>query len=190
MFEVKSKEGPGKIGTANKAQKKKADAVSLTQRAAASYSLRAVDTAQPGSMLKERKFADLLNQSPLQRVTGEGKEKEPLQLKKEDNTGMPPQLKAGIESLSGMDLGEVKVHYNSQKPAEVGALAYTQGTDIHVASGQEKHLPHEAWHVVQQAQGRVQPTTQLRDLPVNDDSRLEHEAEVMGNRALSLQLKC
>jgi hypothetical protein len=26
--------------------------------------------------------------------------------------------------------------------------------------GQEQHLPHEAWHVVQQKQGRVKPTGQ------------------------------
>ncbi|MEM7041075.1 MAG: DUF4157 domain-containing protein [Bacteroidota bacterium] len=35
------------------------------------------------------------------------------------------------------------------------AHAYDQGTDIHIGPGQEKHLPHEAWHVVQQKQGRV-----------------------------------
>ena len=42
------------------------------------------------------------------------------------------------------------------------AVAFTQGSEIHVAPGQKRHLPHEAWHVVQQAQGRVQPTTQLQ----------------------------
>jgi hypothetical protein len=76
------------------------------------------------------------------------------------------------------------VHYNSTKPAEVGALAYTQGANIHVAPGQEKHLAHEAWHVVQQAQDRVQPTMQLKDgVPINDDKGLEHEADVMGAKA-------
>jgi len=54
------------------------------------------------------------------------------------------------------------VHYNSDKPAQLQAHAYAQGTDIHLASGQEKHLPHEAWHVVQQKQGRVKPTTVQR----------------------------
>ena len=54
-------------------------------------------------------------------------------------------------------------------------------------SGQERHLPHEAWHVVQQAQGRVKPTMQLQDgVPVNDDQGLEHEADAMGARASSL----
>jgi hypothetical protein len=76
------------------------------------------------------------------------------------------------------------VHYNSTKPADVGALAYTQGTNIHVAPGQERHLPHEAWHVVQQAQGRVKPTTQLKEgVPINDDAKLENEANVLGSEA-------
>ena len=104
-----------------------------------------------------------------------------------NRTGMPDHLKAGVESLSGMSMDDVKVHYNSNRPAQVNALAYAQGSDIHVASGQEQHLPHEAWHGVQQAQGRVQPTMQLRDgVSVNDDSGLEQEADVMGARAVTM----
>lgn len=81
---------------------------------------------------------------------------------KSNNTGLPDSLKHGIESLSGMSMDNVKVHYNSAKPAQLNAHAYAQGTDIHLAPGQEKHLPHEAWHVVQQAQGRVKPTMQMK----------------------------
>lgn len=103
------------------------------------------------------------------------------------NTGLPPQLKAGIESMSGMSMDHVNVHYNSDRPAQLNAHAYAQGSDIHVAPGQEQHLPHEAWHVVQQAQGRVQPTTQMKEsTPVNDDPGLESEADVMGAKAMSI----
>jgi len=98
-----------------------------------------------------------------------------LATKKENNTGLPDQVKAGVENLSGMSLDDVKVHYNSVKPAKMNAHAYTQGTDIHVASGQEKHVAHEAWHVVQQAQGRVQPTTQFYGEVVNDNPSLEND---------------
>ena len=101
-----------------------------------------------------------------------------------NNTGMPDNLKAGIESLSGFSMDDVRVHYNSSKPATVQALAYTQGTDIHVAPGQEKHLPHEAWHVAQQMAGRVSPTTNINGMPVNDNVALEHEADVMGEKAV------
>lgn len=105
-----------------------------------------------------------------------------------NNTGLPNQLKAGIESLSGMSMDHVKVHYNSSQPAQLNAHAYAQGSEIHVAPGQEQHLPHEAWHVVQQAQGRVRPTTQMKQsVPVNDDAGLESEADVMGDKAMQLK---
>lgn len=105
---------------------------------------------------------------------------------KPNNTGLPDNLKAGVESLSGFSMDDVKVHYNSSQPATVQALAYTQGTDIHVAPGQEMHLPHEAWHVAQQLAGRVEPTTEVGGMPVNDNIDLEREADVMGARANSL----
>lgn len=101
-----------------------------------------------------------------------------------NNTGMPDQLKNGLEHLSGFDLSHVRVHYNSERPASVGALAYAKGKDIHLAPGQEKYLSHEGWHVVQQMQHRVKPTLQLKSgLYLNDDLRLENEADVMGGKA-------
>jgi hypothetical protein len=107
--------------------------------------------------------------------------------KKANQTGLPDQLKSGIEQLSGLDMSDTRVHYNSSKPAQLNAHAYAQGTDIHMAPGQEKHLAHEAWHVVQQKQGRVQPTTQLKSKTlINDDVSLEREADVMGAKAMSV----
>ncbi len=106
-------------------------------------------------------------------------------LKNENISGLPDNLKPGIENLSGYSIDEVKLHHNSQKPAQLQAHAYAQGTDIHLAPGQERHLPHEAWHVIQQKQGRVKPTTQLKgEVSINDDKSLEQEADVMGNKAL------
>jgi len=101
-----------------------------------------------------------------------------------NNTGLPDNLKSGIEALSGYSLDNVRVHYNSSKPAAVQAYAYTQGTDIHIAPGQERCLPHEAWHVTQQMSGRVTPTTSIGGVAVNDDDALEREADVMGARAM------
>lgn len=65
-----------------------------------------------------------------------------------NKTGLPDGLKSGIESLSGYSMDHVRVHYNSSKPAQLQAHAYAQWTDIYLALGQERHLPHEAWHVV------------------------------------------
>jgi len=104
-----------------------------------------------------------------------------------NNTGLPDPLKAGIEDLSATAMDDVKVHYNSDKPAELQALAYTQGTDIHVGPGQERHLPHEAWHVVQQKQERVKPTSQAKGVAINDDRGLEKEADDMGEKAIQMQ---
>jgi Domain of unknown function (DUF4157) len=142
-------------------------------------------------VLQQKAFSDSVRNSPRvmaqrQRESSPGSpapraagEPEP------NNTSLPDALKSGVESLSGMSLDNVKVHYNLSRPAQLDALAYAQGSDIHVAPGQECRLPHEAWHVVQQAQGRVKPTMQLKDaVPVNDDAGLEREADVMGAKAL------
>lgn len=104
----------------------------------------------------------------------------------ENRTGLPDNLKAGIEQLSGLSMDDVRVHYNSPKPAPLGALAYTQGTEIHVGAGQERHLSHEAWHVVQQMQGQVKPTLQVDGLAINDDPTLEREADEMGAHAQTI----
>ena len=140
---------------------------------------------------REEDEAELLQgkfEQPAQRLGDEeddelmqGKFETPEQ--KRNETGMSDNLKAGIEDLSGFAMDDVRVHYNSPEPATVQALAYTQGTDIYVAPGQEQHLPHEAWHVAQQMAGRVEPTTEVSGLPVNDCIELEHEADVMGARA-------
>ncbi|MEL6177900.1 MAG: DUF4157 domain-containing protein [Myxococcota bacterium] len=104
--------------------------------------------------------------------------------RKTNTTGIPDQLKAGIEGLSGLSMDDVHVHYNSSKPTQFKAQAYAQGTDIHISPGQEQHLPHEAWHVVQQKQGRVAPTMQIKGASINADAGLEREADIMGARAL------
>ncbi|WP_294592992.1 DUF4157 domain-containing protein [uncultured Bacteroides sp.] len=121
----------------------------------------------------------------------QGKFEQPLQRKVENNTGIPDDVKQRMEDSFGTDFSSVRVHPDSAKAPEVGALAYTQGTDIHFAPGQFKPdtsagqqlLGHELTHVVQQAEGRVQPTTEIGGIPVNDNEGLEHEADVLGAKA-------
>jgi hypothetical protein len=98
-------------------------------------------------------------------------------------SALPDRLKGSLKSLSGVDVSEIRVHRNSGKPAKLNALAYTQGHNIHLAPGQDQHLPHEAWHAVQQMQGRVKPTMQARGIPINDDAHLEKEADRMAPKA-------
>ncbi len=101
-------------------------------------------------------------------------------------TRLPPRLRMGIESLSGLAMDDVRVHYDSPTPAGVGALAFAQGHRIHLAPGQEAHLAHEAWHVVQQKLQRVRPTRSVGGNAVNDQDVLEKEAHVMGRRAIQV----
>jgi hypothetical protein len=146
----------------------------IVQRAmAAPHSLRPAELISMQQTLGNRATGAMLGRAPTHHT---------------HNTGLPDDLKTGIELLSGMPMDNVEVHYNSSQPARLSALAYTQGTDIHVAPGQEQHLPHEAWHVVQQLQGRVRPTMQIKEgVPVNDDGGLELEAEVMGTKAAQMR---
>ena len=121
----------------------------------------------------------------------QGKFEQPVQAKSENQTGIPDNVRQRMEDSFGTDFSSVRVHPESTKAPEVGALAYTQGTDIHFAPGQFKPdtsvgqqlLGHELTHVIQQAEGRVQPTTEVGGMPVNDNESLEHEADVLGARA-------
>ena len=109
---------------------------------------------------------------------------------RENRTGLPDALKNNLERLSGLSLNGVRVHFNSSRPAQLRARAYTFGSDIHIAPGQEKHLAHEAWHVIQQRQGRVKPTTSFGGkVALNTDAHLEREADIMGAKAASLPAK-
>ena len=139
---------------------------------------------------KTQSVANSLNEKPIQNKANALQDNRPASLlqRKVNKTGLPNNLKSGIENLSGHSMDDVKVHYNSDKPTQLNAHAYAQGTDIHIASGQEKHLPHEAWHVVQQKQGRVKPTLQMKGkVNINDDKGLEKEADVMGAKALQMK---
>lgn len=121
----------------------------------------------------------------------QGKFAQPTQRKGENPTGIPDAVKQRMEASFGTDFSNVRVHPESSKAPEVGALAYTQGTDIHFAPGQFKPdtsagqqlLGHELAHVIQQAEGRVQPTTEIGGMAVNDNPGLEHEADVWGAKA-------
>jgi hypothetical protein len=95
---------------------------------------------------------------------------------------LPAPLQGAYESMAGVALDDVEVHYDSPLPERIGAHAYTQGTRIHLAHGQEEHLAHEAWHTVQQMQSRVSPTGRVAGKHVNTDQRLEVEADRMSSK--------
>ncbi len=95
-----------------------------------------------------------------------------------------------MESALNTSFADVKVHANSAKASNVGALAYTQGTDIHFAPGKyspgtssgNKLLGHELTHVKQQSEGRVKATGEIAGMPLNDSKALENEADKGGSK--------
>ena len=111
-----------------------------------------------------------MRQEVIQKVPEQPKKQTP------NLTGIPTQMKLDFERRSGLSFDDVRVHYNSDKPRKIGALAYTQIPQVHIGPGQERHLRHELGHVVQQKRGIVRPTTWINGLPVNDSLELEKSA--------------
>lgn len=151
---------------------------SLIQNKQNGKSLAAVSTTQ----LKESNIVQKVEEEqPLQGKFGIIQKKEKTT---ENKTRLPDNLKSDIENLSGVNISDVQVNYNSDKPVQLNAHGFAQGNQIHITPGQEEHLPHESWHTVQQKQGRVKPTMQMKSgAKVNDDVGLKNEADVMGEIA-------
>jgi hypothetical protein len=103
-------------------------------------------------------------------------------LKRSNSTGLPDNLKMSIETLAGYSMDDVKVHENSAEPVQLSVQASAKGTAIHLAAGQEKYLPHEAWHVVRQKQGKTSSTVQIKGDAINDDAVLDKEADSIGKK--------
>lgn len=148
-----------------------------------SFHAEHVSKAQKAGKKRSSKEDSLPYHKPIQFFSKKDSINKIENIPQKNNTGLPEHLKLGMESLSGFRMDDVRVHYNSSKPAQLQALAYTQGTQIHIAPGQEQHLAHEAWHVVQQKQGRVNADMQIRGMGVNTNVHLEHEADLMGRKA-------
>ena len=83
----------------------------------------------------------------------------------------------------GADLSGVRVHTESARARELGALAFASGDDVHVAPGSEptgELLGHELTHVVQQRAGLVDAP---QPAGVSTDAALERQADELGARA-------
>jgi len=132
-------------------------------------------------LLKSLKFKDYAvgTEFAFNRVTT----KLEVDMKKQESrlnlTGIPDAMKEKFECASGLSFDDVRVYYNSNKPAQLQALAYTYGNRVYIAQGQEKHLEHELMHVVQQKQGRVKATRYINGFPLNDDHEMEQEANAI-----------
>jgi hypothetical protein len=98
---------------------------------------------------------------------------------------LPGALQAGIEALSGLSLDAARVHGSASRPGGLAAEAHPRDSDIHLAPGEERHLPHDGEPVTRQSRGRVRAATKARGrVPITDDGGLEREADRLGRRAL------
>lgn len=102
-------------------------------------------------------------------------------IRKKNHTGISTQLKERIEQSTGVSLDDVQVHYHSELPAKLDALAYACGNQVEISSGQEQHLPHELGHVVQQKLGVVRANVMHpTGVALNTDHALERQADEIG----------
>lgn len=118
----------------------------------------------------------------------------PIQTSLDSDTTASPEtggssLSSQAQEVASEDFSNVQFK-ESQTASDIGALAYTQGDTITFAPGQFQPntqsgralIGHELTHVKQQRDGRVQPTTQAKGLPVNNDPGLEKEADDIGQQ--------
>jgi len=111
--------------------------------------------------------------------------------KSKSSSSMPDDVQAKMEQSFNQDFSNVNIHANSQQASDLGALAYTQGSDIHFAPGEysphsesgQELLGHELTHTIQQQERQVSPTVQKKGVAINDDSQLEKEADDFGKKA-------
>lgn len=128
--------------------------------------------------------------APIQRKTGGTEAEQAAPTPSGGERALPDQVRGKMESFFRADFSDVRVHEGPQAHA-LGALGYTQGTDLHFAPGQydpatrvgQTLLGHELAHVVQQREGRAPATTQAKGMPLNDNPALESEADELGARA-------
>lgn len=130
-----------------------------------------------------------LGAEPLQAKMGESKES-PVN---ETTKSLPGDVKAQMETSMGADFSGVKVHENSKQATQMGALAYAQGQDLHFAPGTfdtssqagKELIGHELAHVKQQSEGKVSANGSVGGQAMNNDQKLEEQADQMSKNALA-----
>ncbi|BDD07316.1 eCIS core domain-containing protein [Aureibacter tunicatorum] len=110
---------------------------------------------------------------------------------RKNSTGLPDGVLQKMESYFNHDFSDVRFHKNSSTASSIGALAFAQGNDVHVAQGffnpstsrGQQLIGHELAHVVQQKQGLVRANSSINGLPLNDQPHLERAADMHGLKA-------
>ncbi len=137
-----------------------------------------------GSELSPPEFS--VDSPPTQFKSADDSSKQPIQSNKSE-TQKPGPI-GQLEAQFGADFSNVKIYEGSGEAESLQAKAFARGNEIHFASGMydpnsksgQELLGHEAAHVVQQRQGRVQADAQRKGVKTNENSGLESEADQAG----------
>lgn len=112
---------------------------------------------------------------------------------------LDPGTRAFMESRFGHDFSQVQVHTDAmaaESARAMNSLAYTVGSNIVFNTGEykpyaragEKLLAHELTHTVQQRSTGEQSTSTETNLSINNDYRLEAEAERAASGSSTIRL--
>ncbi|GAA4985908.1 DUF4157 domain-containing protein [Yinghuangia aomiensis] len=163
--------------------------LSSLQRAAGNGAVRAMlaDDEKDRAPAAQRAAAEPAPRSRVHEVVGSG-----------GGAPMDGDTRADMEARLGADFGDVRIHTDGrahESAAEVGAHAYTVGSDVVFQRGMydpgshdgKTMLAHELTHVVQQRSGPVEGTETAGGIRVSDPSdRFEREAVANADRVMSL----
>lgn len=98
-----------------------------------------------------------------------------------NKTGIPNKMKNQFEAYSGKPFDSVQAHYNSDKPKQMQALAYTQADHDYAASGQVRYPGHELGYIAQQRKGQVH-ATDLREGQGNPGKEVVQRRVIIGGQ--------
>lgn len=144
------------------------------------------------TQLKQAKrFGHSISQMKSEQTAQPSKQNQANSSSSGSRTSMPAPVRSKMENSFGSSFGDVNIHTDSPQAKSMGALAFTQGNNVHFAPGQynpqsssgQALLGHELTHVVQQRAGRVAVPHQSKGAPINADHSLEAEADNLGAKA-------
>jgi Domain of unknown function (DUF4157) len=146
--------------------------------------------------VRESSFPIIQPQQRITQIPLQHQHPESLTTFHSNQTGIPTPVLRKMEGFLGQEFSNVRVQTNSPSAVEIGAQAYTHGNQLHFAPGKfqpetatgQQLLGHELTHVVQQQQGLVKPTIQLKNgLIINKEASLESEADNYGRQIANFQ---
>ncbi len=111
----------------------------------AKASARSVQRVGGEEELMQGKFAPIQRVEEEELLQGKFSTAQFVQLsaEKENNIGLPDNLKQGVENFPGMDMTDVRVHYNSSKALQLNALTHMQarGEKVEPSSRKQNASP-------------------------------------------------